>query len=183
MIYSANELLKQYGSYASISRKEKRGLITKIGHGLYSDNSDYCGDLEHVFLMYKNITLTSESAFYFHDLTDYIPQKYQIASENKGSKIAVDYVEQSYMNKNLIKLGRKKTKTRDGYIYIFDKERMLVELVRLRSKFSYDFFKEVINNYRKLFKEDKLDMNRVLKYCEAFKRGKNIRKEIEDMVI
>ena len=43
----------------------------------------------------------------------------------------------------------------DSFIYyndikirIYDKERMLIELVRNKNKISYDMYKEIINNYR-----------------------------------
>lgn len=183
MIYKTRDLLKRYKNYATISRKEKQGVLIRVEHGIYSDDTNYTGDLEQLFLVYKNITLTNESAFYFYELTDYVPTAYQIVSENKGTKISANNVNQLYMNKNLLKVGRQKVKTDNGFIYIFDKERMLIELVRFRSKFSYDFFKEVINNYRKLFINGEIDFQKVFKYCEVFKRGKNIWKQIEDLVV
>lgn len=38
-----------------------------------------------------------------------------------------------------------------GYdIRIYNKERMLIELVRYKSKLPFDYYKEIILNYRKL---------------------------------
>ena len=183
MIYSTKDLLKKYKNNTAISRKLKEGTLFKVSHGIYSDDETCIADMEKIFLTYKNTTLTNESAFYFYDLSDYIPTKYNIASENKGSKIAFANVEQSYMNNNLIKVGRKKVKTDYGYIYIFDKERMLVELIRLRNKFSYEYFKEVVSNYRKLVINGEIDFIKVVSYCKVFKRGDSIRKQIEDLVL
>ena len=41
-------------------------------------------------------------------------------------------------------------------IKIYDKERMLIELVRHKNKISYEMYKEIINNYRLII--DKLDL-------------------------
>ena len=48
-------------------------------------------------------------------------------------------VNQGYMQNSLIKIGVKKVKTDFGYIKIFDLERMLIELFRLKTKFSYEY--------------------------------------------
>ena len=50
---------------------------------------------------------------------------------------------------------------------------MLIELIRLKAKLSYSLFKEVINSYRKLFNEGKIDNNKSIKYCSLFKNGES----------
>ena len=47
-------------------------------------------------------------------------------------------------------------------IVIYDKERLLVELIRNKRKFSFDLYKEIIMNYRKIVHE--LDMALVAEY-------------------
>ena len=47
-------------------------------------------------------------------------------------------------------------------IAIYDKERILVELIRNKRKFSFDLYKEIITNYRKIVHE--LDMALVAEY-------------------
>jgi hypothetical protein len=43
-------------------------------------------------------------------------------------------------------------------IRIYDKERLLIELIRLQNRFPYDCYKEIILNYRAI--ADSLDSNR-----------------------
>ena len=52
-------------------------------------------------------------------------------------------------------------------IKIYDKERMLIELVRYKNKISYDMYKEIINNYRLII--DKLDLLKLQDYLNNFK--------------
>ena len=58
----------------------------------------------------------------------------------------------------------KTTMNYDGVdIVIYDKERLLVELIRNKRKFSFDLYKELIANYRKIVHE--LDMTLVAEYA------------------
>ncbi len=162
---------------------KKSGKLFKIAHGVYSDEMDNAADLESLFLVYKNAVLTNESAFAFYELTDTIPEMYTIATPLNSHKISFDYVKQSYMLFPFLKIGLIKVKTKYGYIQIYDKERLLVELFRQRNKFSYELYKEVVANYRKLAIENKIDFLKVFKYCDSFANGKVIRKNIEDVVV
>ena len=54
-------------------------------------------------------------------------------------------------------------------IRIYDRERMLIELMRFRSKMPMDYYKEIIQNYRKLAFE--LDFCLVEDYAALFKNG------------
>ena len=38
----------------------------------------------------------------------------------------------------------------DAEVNIYDKERMLIELVRNKKNIPYDMYKEIVNNYRKI---------------------------------
>ena len=51
-----------------------------------------------------------------------------------------------------------------GYdIRIYNKERMLIELVRYKSKLPFDYYKEIILNYRKLL--PRLDIQKIQDYA------------------
>ena len=53
-----------------------------------------------------------------------------------------------------------------------DKERMLIELIRNKNTIPFDYYKEIINNYREI--EDEIDMSLLADYLESFTNGKNI---------
>ena len=60
-----------------------------------------------------------------------------------------------------------RTKTTIEYdgvdITIYNEERLLIELIRNKRKFSFDLYKEIISNYRKLI--HKMDMTQIMEYA------------------
>ena len=57
---------------------------------------------------------------------------------------------------------------------IFDLERMLIELVRYKSKIPFNYYKEILGNYRRIL--PKLNTEKIRDYAEAMpKRDKIIR--------
>ena len=183
MIYSCSELINKLGSFAKVKTAVKKGDYYKLSHGLYSDKSPFLSELENLFARYPNAILTMESAFAFYDLSDYVPDCYVVATYQGAHKIIDDKVRQIYMSDELLNIGKISVKTKYGLINIYDKERLLIELFRLKTKLSYSYFKEVINSYRGLYNEEKIDINKLIKYCSYFKNGKNIRKQIQEVVL
>lgn len=183
MTYTYEELFQTLGSYYKVKKEIEKGNYQKISHGLYTDKSLFSNELENIFLRYPKAILTLESAFAYYGMSDYVPEKYVIATSQKAHKIDNPKIEQIYITDEILNIGKGTIKTKDGFINIYDKERMLIELIRLKTKLSYPIFKEVINSYRELFKEEKIDNNKLVKYCSLFKNGENIRKQIQEVIL
>ena len=183
MIYTTTELVNILGSFAKIRTAIKRGQYFKVSYGLYSDKSPYLGELENLFARYPSAILTLQSAFAFYEMSDYVPNKYVVATTQNAHKIKNDKVKQIYISSELLNIGKVTVTTKYGVINIYDKERMLIELFRMKSKLSYPYFKEIINSYREMFKEDIINNNKLVKYCSMFKNGNSIRKQIEEVVL
>lgn len=183
MLYTTEELIKKLGSFSKVSTASKQKKYFKVGHGIYSDVEPALIELESIFVKYPNAVLTLKSAFSYYDMSDYIPETYQIATPHNAHVICNDKVEQIFMSSDLIAIGKKKVKTQFGFINIYDKERLLIELIRYRSKLSYSYFKEVINSYRELVKNDELNLAKLLDYCHKFKNGNTIQKHIQEIVM
>ena len=67
--------------------------------------------------------------------------------------------------------------TIDGMtVNIYDKERLLVELIRNEKKIPFDYYKEIINNYRKIV--DELDMYKLEEYISLYKNSNKINDKI-----
>ena len=43
---------------------------------------------------------------------------------------------------------------------------MLIELIRNRKSYGFDYYKEIMNNYREL--KDQLDMGKITEYIKVF---------------
>ena len=61
-------------------------------------------------------------------------------------------------------------------IIIYNKERLLVELIRNKRKFSFDYYKELIGAYRKIVHE--LDMVVVAEYAYELPKSNSVMETI-----
>ena len=69
----------------------------------------------------------------------------------------------------------------DSIIRIYNRERMLIELVRFKAKLPLDYYKEIIQNYRKLIYE--LDFSLVEEYSVLFKNGDTLMNTVQMEVL
>lgn len=87
------------------------------------------------------------------------------------------------MSKNIINIGKTTIKTEYGYINIYDKERLLIELFRLKSKISYEHYKEVVRSYRKLAQRGELNYNKISDYCMKFSNSERLLEQIQEIIL
>ena len=131
MLYNHNELKDKYKSTYQIRKALKNKEIFKIEKGIYSNVSNV-HYLEVIMKKYSYAIFTSYSAYYYHNLTDVIPNKMYLATNRNATTIHSDKIQQIRMKDELYNLG----KTQIGYegitINIYDKERMLIDLARNR---------------------------------------------------
>lgn len=66
-------------------------------------------------------------------------------------------------------------------IRIYDKERLLIELVRNKNNISYDMYKEIIGNYRQIIYE--LNLLKLQTYLNKFKNSSKYLKMIQEEVL
>ena len=162
MLLSYHECLEKYGTDYQIKKKLQEGHLFITEKGLYSDER-YVPELEIIKKKYPNAIMTLNSAFYYYGLTDTIPEYYYVATPKSNRKIEDVRVKQIYENSDAFEMG-KTTIEYDGVdITIYNKERLLIELIRNKRKFSFDLYKEIIGNYRKLI--HKMDMAQITEYA------------------
>lgn len=184
MIYKYSDLLKKHKSRREVDGLIKKGQYIKISRGIYKNKNDLLDDYVHLCTRYKNITITLQSAAYYYQLTDFVPDKSYVVSLSKGTIIKDQKVSQSFMKDEIFYIGREKVNTDQGYIYIYDKERLLIEIIRLKSKLPYDFYKEVCNSFRDLVKQEKIDLSKIVKYAHQLStRGDGILKTILEVIL
>ena len=183
MLYTSKELTEKYNNFYAINQLLKDGKIFKVAHGIYSDVNPRLAELECLFAQYPNAILSMESAYAYYGLTDYISEKYSVATKQNAHRIPNEKVVQMFITGDIFDIGKQMVTTKYGTINIYDKERMLVELFRLKTRFEYSFFKEVVNSYRTLASKGELDSYKIAKYCSAFRNGKSIMSEIQKVVL
>lgn len=162
MLYTYEKCIERYKTYYQLCKQMQMGNIFKIEKGIYSDD-EYVSDVAVVRMKYPDAVFTLNSAFYFHGLTDTIPQLYYLETDKDATKIKDKKVKQIFDNYGSLEMGVMDMEYDGTIIKIFNKERLLIELIRNKNKLPFDYYKEIIGNYRKLIHE--LDIEAVQEYA------------------
>lgn len=180
MIYSYSECLTKYDSPYKLKRAVEDSSIFKIEDGIYSDEESP-SSLEVIMKKYPNAILCGEYAFYVHDLTDVVPDQYSIATKSKAARINDPRVFQVYMRDDILPLGCITKEIEGVEVRIYDKERMLIELLRNKNVMPRDLYKEILLSYRKIVFD--LDIRRIQEYIKVFPKSKMIKKAFSEEVL
>lgn len=149
MIATYTECLEKFGSKYNIKKQVAEGNIFKLEKGIYADTR-YVPEYQIISAKYPDAVFTLDSAFYYHGLTDVIPEKYYLNTSRGTSKIRDERVVQSYENSDILYLGVEEFDMNGFKLRMYNKERMLLELLRNKNKFSFDYYKELVASYRKI---------------------------------
>ena len=171
MLYSYNQCIEKYGSKYLVKKAVESGELFRKEKGVYSDEK-YVSSLEIISMKYPNAIFTLNSAFYYYDLTDTIPEHYYLATSRGAAKIQDKRVIQIFENSDALELGITYLEKEGCRIKIYDRERMLVELLRNKNKLSFDYYKEILLNYRKIIED--LDMQAIQDYVYAVPKSEMI---------
>ena len=166
MLYRTNEILKKYKTNIELEKNIKNKKIFKIDHGIYSDK-EIVDPMILFSKKYENSIITMDTAFYFYNLTDIIPDKVYLATIRNSNPIKRENIIQVWVPKEKLNVGKEKIKVNGNTINIYNKERLLVELIRKRNQIPFDYYKEIINNYRKIV--DTLDSYKIEQYIALYK--------------
>lgn len=176
MIFNYKQCLEKWGSDYKIEQAIAHGEIYKIEKGVYSDTLNV-STLAIVTTKYPKAIITMDTAFYYHGLTDVIPDVYWIATDKNSRALRDSRIKQIYINTDLLNLGVIEMKKREAIFKVYDKERMLIELLRFKNKLPYDYYKEILNNYRRIIQD--LDIERIQEYAEIFPNSKKISEALD----
>lgn len=165
MILLYKELIQKYESDYKIKKLIQKGKIFKIEKGVYSDEKKV-NYLEIISKKYPNAIFTMDSAFYYHNLTDVIPEKEYLALKRDSTKISDSRVKVVYYQDKFFDIGKSTLNINGVEIKIYDKERMLIELIRNRNSLGFDYYKEIIENYREI--RENLNTKKIAEYISHF---------------
>ena len=176
MLYSYKECKKIYKTDYKIRLMLASGELKRIHRGFYSNevSESY---LEVIGLMYPYAVFTLGSAFFYHGLTDTIPKKYYLMTDKDAPRIKDENIKQIFDNNKSLSLGVEEKFYNTVNIKIFNKERMLIELIRNKNKLPFDYYKEVIGSYRNII--HKLDIQTLQEYAQKLPKTNQVLKTIE----
>lgn len=171
MLYFRKELDKNKYSTYQLNKSIENKELFKVANGLYSD-VEFVNPLEIILKKYPNAIFTSDSAYYYYDLTDVVPDYFYLATRRTDSRINDKSIKQIFIPSELFEFGKTQIEIENVKINIYDEERMLVELIRKKNSIPFDYYKEIINNYRK--KIDTLDIYKIGEYISYYKNESSL---------
>lgn len=177
---SRAECLEQYGSDYFIQQELDAGKLFRIEKGIYSDDA-HVPEIAVLSYKYPNAVVTMRNAFYMHNLTDVIPDEYDFATRRDATKISDIRVRQYFVPDSFFSEGIEQIDHKGYSIPIYSKERMLIELLRYKSKLPYDYYKEILLNYRRIM--PKLNIQKIQDYAMAAPKSNRIMETLQTEVL
>ena len=166
MLLTYQECLDKYGSDYQLKKEIGSGALFMKEKGIYSTKRNV-SEIDVIMRKYPKTVCTGKSAFYYHSISDVIPDHYYLATRRTDTRIKDSRIIQSFLKNEIFDVGITEIQYNNSNIRIYDKERMLIELMRFKSKIPMDYYKEIIGNYRKLSFE--LDFEIIEDYAAMFK--------------
>lgn len=164
MLMPYAEAVKEYGSGYKLKKAVDLGEIYKFSPGLYARRATVT-DMEKLQARYKSAIFTMDSAFYFLGLTDVVPEKWHVATARNSTRIPSEKVHQYFETANYYGIGKFMVDFNGAKLRCYDQERMLLELVRHRKTMPFDFYKEIVQSYRR--RCESIDYGKLDDYIEA----------------
>ena len=147
MFLSYKDCIEKYQNDYFLEKAIAAGSLYKVEKGIYSDTPTW-RELSLIAYKNQNAIFTMNSAFYYQDLTDSIPESYFLGTNRDAAKIKDSNVKQVFYPEETLMLGVEEKVINGTYIRLYSKERLLVELIRHKNKIPFDYYKEIINSYR-----------------------------------
>ena len=171
MLYNNKDIMKKYKTRYKLKKAIDDKEIYKLDNGIYSDE-DLVDPMIVASKKYSNGIITMDSAFYYYDLTDVVPEKTYVATSRNSNTIKKDYINQIKVPKERLNQGVDIVKIDGEEVRIYNRERLLVELIRKRKQMPFDYYKEIVGNYRRIVED--LDMRKIEEYILLYKNSLNL---------
>lgn len=179
MLYNYNEVIEKYKDDYNLKKAIINKEIFKIDKGLYSDKTNI-HYLAVITKKYPFAVISGHSAYYYNNLTDIIPRSITVCTNRNATRIHNKEIKQIRMQDELYYLGISTMEYEGVNINIYDKERLLIDLVKNKNRMGYDLYKELISNYRKIV--DSINMRKIEEYLPHFTNADKILEMLQDEV-
>lgn len=179
-ILTYKDAVEEAGSEYLLKKRVDSGGLYRLREGLYSVQASV-PEVVQLLYRYPNALYTGESAFYLYSLTDVIPDLYTLATPRSATRITASNVKQVFLSESIFSLGHT-TLLYNGYeLRIYDRERLLIELLRNKSRYPFDYYKEIVSNFRRIIHT--LDIPKIYTYLESFRRNETYINRLESEIL
>lgn len=148
-ILRAMDLTETGLSYKQIRRLLASGVLEKIGRGLYRLAQHPYDERLEIARRIPNGVFCLFSACFLHGLSDFVPSEQHLAIPKKARYVLPDYppVKLYYWEEKAFTLGLTTLDLGNSAVRIYDPEKTVCDICRLRGKIGLDILKEVLKNY------------------------------------
>jgi len=179
-LLSRQECLSRFGSDYFIEQRIAAGNLFRLGNGVFAEQKNV-PDNAIISYRYPHGVITLLSAFYHYGLTDVIPETCDLATSRNAAKIRDARVRQYFVPDEILYQGAVMDQEHDYPIRIYSREKLLIELLRYKSKLPFDLYKEVLLNFRKIITQ--LNMQDIQDYAMAVPKRKMIMEALQMEVL
>ncbi len=180
MVYNYYELIDLLGSHKNLVEALTKKKIFKLKKGLYSDEENP-KDLEIFVHEHPKAIFTMESALFYLGISLLKPNGYEVITDKDATKIKEENVKQYFIEKELLDIGVMDLEVEGVKIPVYNKSRMLIEVVRYKNKMPFGRYKDAVNYYRDHHEE--VDMSLVFEYLKDFPKKDLILRTIMSEVL
>ena len=135
-------------SFKQLRQLTASGDLEKLGRGMYRIPSHTYDERVEIARRIPNGVFCLYSACYLHQLSDFVPSEQHLAVPKKSRYVLPDYppVKQYFWETNAFQLGISDLNLDGSNIRVYDPEKAVCDMFRLRAK-TGEVVKEVVKNY------------------------------------
>ena len=170
---------ERFGSPYQIEKAVREGRIFKMAAGVYSEDGTE-SEIEVIQMKYPSAIVSFDSAYFYYDITDFIPEQYTLTIGNHAHLAGDERIRFFFVPEDVLYVGMTTFEYDGAQIRIYDKERLLIDTVRMKGRLPSDQYKEVINHYRAC--RDRLDASKFPEYLDRFPQRERIMRIIDEEV-
>jgi len=179
MLLTFKACKERFGSPYQIDKSVREGRIFKMAPGVYSESGEE-SEIEVLQARYPKSVLTLDSAYFYYDMTDEVPEQYVLVTANNALRIQDPAVRQLYVPAAALMVGVTFFDYGGENLRIYDYERLLIETARMKNLMSADLYKEIVLWYRA--HQDKVDTSLLGEYADVFPHKDRILSIIDEEV-
>lgn len=148
-LLKAADLIDSGLSYKQVRQLVASGDLEKLGRGIYRLPEHPYDEREETARRMPNGVFCLYSACYLHQLSDFVPSEQHLAVPKKSKYVLPGYppIKLYYWEANAFELGISQFQLGESQIRVYDAEKTVCDMLRLRTKTGLDMVKEVVKNY------------------------------------
>lgn len=179
--YVTSKELSNFGIHRMyLNIMKEKGMIEKVGNGIYIDSSEIEDSYFVLNLELSNVVYSHMTALYFHGLSIKAPNdKYDITVPNNYFNYKIKEHNVFYVDKNTYELGITEVKTpMKNNVRVYDIERCICDIIRSKNRMDSEHVKYSIRAYLKRKDKDLVKLSNyakemgikeeVMNYIEVF---------------